>query len=111
VRRLPDLHCQIGRVYLRMRRWDDAGRAFRQALAIDENCVRGHFGMALAYLNQDHPAAAAEEALTAVGLHYHFPHAHYALGVALARLGKPERAIQAFETCLALRPQTTAAHQ
>ena len=30
--------------------------------------------------------------------------------VALARLGRAGRAIQAFETCLALRPQTAAAH-
>src|SRR5206468_6501539 len=77
---------------------------------IDDNCVRGHYGLALTHLNQDCPAAAADEALTAVGLHYHFPHGHYALGVALARLGRVGRAIQAFETCLALRPQTTAAH-
>jgi tetratricopeptide (TPR) repeat protein len=110
VRRLPGLHCQIGRVYLRMKRWDDAERAFRQALETDENCVGGHFGLALTHLNQDCPAAAADEALTAVGLHYHFPHGHYALGVALARLGRVGRAIQAFETCLALRPQSAAAH-
>jgi tetratricopeptide (TPR) repeat protein len=111
VRRLPDLHCQIGRVYLRMKRWGDAERAFRRALEIDENCVRGHFGLALTHLNQDCPAAAANEALTAVGLHYHFPCGHFALGVALARLSRVGRAIQAFETCLALRPQMAAAHQ
>jgi tetratricopeptide (TPR) repeat protein len=109
-RRLPDLHCQIGQVYLRMQRWDDAGRAFRKALEIDDNCVRGHFGLALTHLNQGCPAEAADEALTAVGLHHHFPHGHYTLGVALARLGRAGRAIQAFQTCLALRPQTAAAH-
>ncbi len=107
---LAELHCQLGIVYLRLRRWDDAERAFQQTLALAGDEVRAHYGLARTYLEQGRFPRAAEAALTAVTLRHHVPESHYVLGVALARLGRPGRAIQAFETCLALRPQTPAAH-
>ena len=57
------------------------------------------------------PTAAAEHALIAVGLLHHFPRAHFRLGVALTRLRMYERAIEAFETCLKIAPQSVACHR
>jgi tetratricopeptide (TPR) repeat protein len=107
----PNLQCLIGIVYLRLGRWGDAERTFGKALSIDADNVRAHFGLALAYLAQDRLEETAEEALTTVGLQYHEVDAHYILGIALARLGRFTRAVQAFETCLALRPGSEEVHR
>ena len=109
--RLPGLHLQIGRVYLRLRRPAEAARAFRAALRIDGDNARVHEGLATALLRLRRPTAAAEHALIAVGLLHHFPRAHFRLGVALTRLRMYERAIEAFETCLKIAPQSVACHR
>ena len=109
--RLPGLHNQIGRVYLRMRRWRDALRAFRKALDIDGDSAMAHDGIAAAQLRLRRPTAAAEHALVAVGLLHHFPRAHLRLGIALAQMRMYERAVEAFETASKLSPQMAAPHR
>ena len=109
--RLPGLHNQIGRVYLRMKQPDDALRAFKKALEIDGDSSVAHDGMAAALLRLGKPTAAAEHALIAVGLLHHFPRAHYRLGVALTRLKMYEPAIEAFETCIKIAPRAAAPHR
>src|SRR5439155_20050002 len=105
-----ELRCQIGFTYLLMRRWGDAERAFRDTLAADGANARSFYGLALACLRQDRPEEAATAALDAVALRHNFPDAHFILGVALARLGRTARAVQALETSLRLRPALGAAH-
>jgi hypothetical protein len=102
---LPALHVRIGAVYIAMKRWPDAERAFERALSIDGDCADAHDGLASALLGQSRLEEAAEAALRAVGLEHHFPEAHFRLGVALARLGCAQRALQAFDTCLSMRPE------
>ena len=109
--RLPGLHCQIGRIYLRKHLWSEAQRAFAKTLAIDPDSAKAHDGLASALLGLHRYQEAAEEALLAVGLLHYFPHAHFHLGAALAKLGMNDRAILAFETCLAIQPGNLAAHQ
>jgi predicted AlkP superfamily phosphohydrolase/phosphomutase/tetratricopeptide (TPR) repeat protein len=104
VSHLPGLHILIGRVYLRMRNWVEAERAFIRALAIDADNPRAHHGLALASLRMNKIEIAVEEALNAVGLLYHFPAAHYHLGEALFHYGDFERAAQAFEVCAKMTP-------
>ncbi len=106
--RLPGLHNQIGRVYLRMKRWEDALRSFHKALEIDGDSAVAHDGIAASLLRLGKPTAAAEHALIAVGLLHHFPRAHFRLGVALTKLRMYEAAIEAFETCIKLAPQAIA---
>jgi tetratricopeptide (TPR) repeat protein len=43
---MPDLHVRIGQTYLRLRRLDDAERAFRKALDIDGDSPEAHLGLA-----------------------------------------------------------------
>jgi len=102
--RLPTLHQQIGHTYLRMKKLDDAERAYRKAIEIDPDSHIGHHGLAQVYLRKGRNREAAESALNAVGLIYHYPMAHYALGLALTRLGHFERAAEAFEVCLVMVP-------
>jgi uncharacterized protein HemY len=44
-------------------------------------------------------------------LRFDAPDAHFILGVSLAKTGRIARAIQAFESCLALRPEMHEAHR
>ena len=65
--RQPDLHVKLGNVYLKMKRWPDAERSFREALAIDSDYVEAHLGLCQIYLNKKRNLEAAEAALSAVG--------------------------------------------
>jgi Flp pilus assembly protein TadD len=105
----PGLELLIGQCYLRLGQGKFAERAYRTVLARDEDIASAHYGLALSLLLQARTAEAADEALTAVGLDYHFPEAHRALGVALSGIGRRDAAAQAFRTCLALDPSDTLA--
>jgi tetratricopeptide (TPR) repeat protein len=109
--RLPRLHNQLGFIYLRCRRWADAERAFNKALQIDGDNARACHGLSVALLRRDRHAEAAELSLRAVGLQHFFPAAHFQLGLILTRLNWPERAAQAFETGLKMRPNSVVAHR
>jgi tetratricopeptide (TPR) repeat protein len=105
----PDLLCLVGVLYLRLRRWGDAGRAFEAAARADPDCIRAHLGLAVVLLEQGRPEDAVEAALDAIRMQYRLSEAHHLLGLALARSGRPARAISALETCLALRPDCEGA--
>ncbi len=107
----PDLHCRIGEVYLQMRRWGEAKRAFGKALQLDRDSAVAHHGMAVVHLAEDNPQAATEAALTSTGLKHHSPQAHYHLGIALTRLGNAGDAVVAFDNCVRQDPDNQSAHQ
>ena len=109
--RLPNLHLQIGHIFMKMKKWGDAERAFRQALDIDPENAQGHFGLCLSFLPRRRDLEAAQEALTAVGLLYHYPQAHFHLGVALHRVGYLDRAVEALGVALSQNPNFAEAHQ
>ncbi len=106
---IPEVRTLIGRVYLSMKRWEDAERLFRSVLELDGDSAAAYAGLAQALLGAGANEAAAESAMDAIGLRFEDADSHYALGAALARLGRPERAIRAFEACLKLRPEMPAA--
>ncbi len=102
---------QIGSVYLRMRAFAEAEAHFDQALATDPDCARAHHGRAIALLGQRRSKEAMDAELDAVSRLYFYPDAHFYLGVAFTRLGWIDRAIEAFETCLAQAPSYWLAHR
>ena len=101
----------IGIVYLNQKQWEDAERAFRSLLEWDEDFAPAHAGLAKALLEQRRFELAAEAAADALALRFDLPEAHLTLGLALEKLGQHDRAQQAFETCLVLRPNTATARQ
>jgi tetratricopeptide (TPR) repeat protein len=109
--RLPYLHTHIGQIYLRLRQWEDADRAFRRALEIDPDSAEAHLGLCRSLLPRRRDLEAAESALTAVGLLHHYPEAHFHLGVALHRTKYVERAVEAFEVALSQNPNFAEAHR
>lgn len=108
---LPQLHMQIGSVYLAMNKFEDAERALEKSLEIDPENARTRFLFSSVMLRKKEYEKAAEYALDAVGLLYHFPQAHLNLGIALAKLGMYERAVEAFTVCLAMKPGFIRAHR
>ncbi len=108
--RLPGLHCTVGSAYARRKMWRSARRAFEKALQIDGDSPIAHEGMARCHLAIRQWRQAAESALRAVGLMHGYPAAHYDLGIALIRLNKIDRAVQALETCLYFNPRHVRAN-
>jgi len=103
--RLPGLHQQLGQVYLKMKLWNKAEDAFNKALSIDPHSAHAHNGLAETYIRQLRYVDGAEAALNSIGLLYHYPSAHFNLGLCLARLKRTERAAEAFEVCLKMAPK------
>ncbi len=108
--RMPTLHQQIGRLYLIMKRWEDAERAYQRTLEIDPDSDVAHHGIAIICLRHKRFSAAAA-ALRAVGIIHRKPLAHFHLGVALMRLGHIDHAVQAFEVAISMRPGLIRAHR
>jgi len=109
--RLPSLHTQLGDCYLRLRRFDDAERAYKKALEIHGDTATAYLGLSTVYRRQGRNQETADAALSAVGLIHRLPVAHFNLGVAMARSSSPDRAILAFETALKFRPGMFNAHR
>ncbi len=107
----PNLFLQIGRCYLQLKQWDDAIRSFNKALSMDKDNAHCYHGLAMAHLKKGEFNEAVDQALTAVGLLYHIPFAHYHLGEALAGLKEYAQAAQAFEVCLSMAPNVGKARK
>ncbi len=107
--RLPGIHLELGKIYLRTTRYKDAESAFLKALEIDEDSAPAYHGLAISQLRSGKYEEAADNALNAIGLIYHFPLAHYHFGEALYMLGMFKEASEAFEVCLTMAPNITKA--
>ena len=102
--RNPNLFLRIGDAYLKLKRLKDAQRAFHRTLLLDPGNAAAHQGLCRSFLAAGQNKEAAEQALEAVGLTYHYPMAHFLLGVALHRLNRISRAVQAFEVAVSQNP-------
>jgi tetratricopeptide (TPR) repeat protein len=109
--RVPELCNRIGFAYLKLRKWNDAGRAFERALEMDPHNAVAHQGRARVAWRRRRYEEAAQAALTSVACRHDLPPSHFWLGMALLPLGQRERAIQAFETALSFRPPLRIAHR
>ena len=106
----PEVWLRRANLLLRLERLDEAGAAFARVLQLDPDNARGHHGVALVSLARKQYGAAADAALEAVSRLYHFPSAHYHLGVALLRLGWAERAAEALQVAVRQAPAHAEAH-
>ncbi len=103
------LHTRKSEVYLDMKDWVNARQSFELAGKIDAEEPSVHIGLCRAHLGQRHNALAADEALTAIGLAYFSPVAHFHLGVALHRMGRPVDAVEALKVAVLQNPNHVGA--
>ncbi len=98
------LHKSLGNAYIQLQRWEDAERAFIKALETDSDDAEALHGLAIVALEAGQPADAIELALQSLEVLFHQPRVHYHLGLACMRTGNLDRAKQAFEVSLDMRP-------
>jgi len=102
---LPGLLNELGQIYLNLFRYKDAQNIFEKILDIDDENASAWHGLSIAFLRQYDYENAADSALNALGLFYHFPQAHYHLGEALFYLKKYKESAEAFEISLIMNPK------
>jgi predicted AlkP superfamily phosphohydrolase/phosphomutase/tetratricopeptide (TPR) repeat protein len=102
---------QIGRHYLRFRRYDDAERVFRAALRVHNDNAEAWEGLSTVYCRRGMNQETADAALRATELIYRFPRAHLNLGIALMRSGDYENAALALRTAVRFDPDLYPAHR
>ena len=108
---VPGIYTQLGDVYVRLLRWNDAKIAYEKAIALDEDNALAFQGLSSVYRRFGQNQETIDNALRAVSLLHRLPLAHFNLGVAMARFGENERAIIAFETALRFQPEMINAHR
>lgn len=106
----PGIHLQTGQAFARLRKWQEARRAFDRALELDKDNPHALVGLSRVSLGERRFQEAAGFALAAIQRLHHYPLAHFLLGLALIRLKHAERALAAWETTLQLNPDYWPAH-
>jgi predicted AlkP superfamily phosphohydrolase/phosphomutase/Tfp pilus assembly protein PilF len=106
----PGLFLQTAALYQSLRQWDDAEAMYRKALDLDPDNPHAHIGICRAALRRRDYRAAAQSALYGLQRLYHHPVGHFLLGVALAGMGRYDRAADAFRAALSLYPNYRQAH-
>lgn len=96
----PNLQTNLGNVYLKSGMFNEAVQAYRNAINFDDGNVGAYRGLAICHLRLKKYEEAAEYALSAIGLFFNMPLAHYHLGEALFYLKKYQESAQAFELSL-----------
>lgn len=106
------LHANRGTLMLQTGRLDEAEAAFREALSYDRSIADAHNGLGVVAAQRDGDlAAAVEHWQRALEYSPDQPRVLYNLGYTLARLGRVEPAIAAFERYLELEPDDTDARR
>ncbi len=95
---------QLGKAYLQTDDLDTAEEYYEKLLKVDPNDHTAYHGLAVISLRKKAFEKAAGQALKSIELNYHYPNAHFHLGMALTRLELFEDAARAFEVCLRLDP-------
>lgn len=98
----PMLAYGIGCVYLRLRKWRRAERAFRIAAEQNEECWLAHQARAMALSHMGRRREAAALLRTSIQINFADSGSRYLLGAALADLGDHAGARRAFQNSLVL---------
>ncbi|MBW2284299.1 MAG: alkaline phosphatase family protein [Deltaproteobacteria bacterium] len=107
----PELLLNTGRIYLNMKRWEDADRRFKRVLRLDPENADAHLGRCRALLHRRSNLFASDAALKAVALKFHNPSAHYLLGIALHRMGRLTQAVEALNVAVSQNPNFKEAYE
>jgi len=99
-----EIQLRKGEAYLQLNQYEKAMECFHPILVLDPENSATHLGLCRACLGKRRNRAALEEALNAVELQYLNPNGHFLLGVALQRIGRQLKAVEAFRVALQQNP-------
>ena len=89
---LPDAYEQLGELYLKMERYDEAEKALRQALRLNPKMPASLFGLAKINMQRDKYQLALNEIDGALKLAPASQNVHFVRGRILLKLGRREEA-------------------
>ena len=92
------------------KRWREAERLYREALALAPGRPSLVFNLARLSLDQERDAEAEQLFMQVLQVSADDPEARYNLGVSLARQGRFEEALASYDRAIALRPDFAEAH-
>jgi tetratricopeptide (TPR) repeat protein len=104
-----EIHSDLGFILARLGRPDEAFEHYEKALELDPACASAHFNMAVTFVQKGEFAAAEShygEALKGRPT----AETHNGLGYVLARQGRTDEAIAAYERAIAANPEFTPAY-
>lgn len=105
------VYTQLGNIYSKMHRWEEARAAYEHAIVLEEDNALAYQGLSGVFNRLGDSQGAMDMAMRAVSLLHRLPGAHFNLGVALARAEQPGRARVAFETAVRFQPNMINAHR
>lgn len=106
-----DVLLRRAQMLLEAKQLDQAEAGFRAVVALEPDHARAWHGLAKVHLAKGEPLDAVDAVLAALQRVYHYPLAHYHLGLAYLRLGWAERAAQAFLMAVDQNPALAKAHK
>lgn len=98
------INMKVGNALMKLKRWKAAKENFLKALEYDENAVHALIGLCHSCTKLKEYEAAIDYGITAIGLAYHTPLAHYYLGEALLLYKQYDAAENAFRLAITMAP-------
>ncbi len=108
--RTADFHFYIGRAYIAIPDYDQAEKAFLQALEIDPHHVSSHHGLVRVYMAKQRFEDVIYYAIEGIDLRYKFPALHFYLGEAFRQIGDYQHAAEAYEVAVYQAPTMKKAY-
>lgn len=100
----PAVHNNLGWLYWKQKRWDDAAAEYRAALRLDANLPDPHTNLGQVFAAQGHVAEAIAEHRMALRLRPDFAEAHRNLAEALLQQGDAPAAAAEYRAALRAQP-------
>ena len=101
----PYIKINLGNVYKLQKQYDKALEQFAAALALDDNLLPAHFGIATVMEKTgDHSEKMAHHVNRALAINPNIPQLHHLVGKILAKTGMYEEALKSFKKVVALDP-------
>jgi tetratricopeptide (TPR) repeat protein len=98
----------LGKTHLKLSLYDEAIRAFKQALQIKADFAEAYNGLGDAYLYSGRPQEAIIAYTQAIKLNPSYGEAYNGIGVAYADTYQPEESLKALKQAIRLRPDSPA---
>ena len=101
----PYIKINLGNVYKLQKKYDKALEQFAAALALDDNLLPAHFGIATVMEKTgDYSEKMAHHVNRALAINPNIPQLHHLVGNVLAKTGMYEEALKSFKNVVTLDP-------